>query len=616
MTARAAHVVEVARHEEGRGSGRSRLALLAVTLAACFSPVVQCAGTQDLTCTLSLDVNCNCLAVSPDGTRVALGLMDGGVEVRDAREGGVIATLPGDTTVTALAFSPDGQFLAEAVLITPSIKLWDVASKQVVRIFGGEDEALSWTALTFSPDGLLLAASSFGGVVYVAAVATGTTAKLFPSHVSQNPSSSDSEDDADTSWMAPLFSPAARFYAAAFSPDGRVLAVGTCHCLSDAYMSAGQCADGAIETWDTTTWEESGNYLGPDHAVVAIAYSSDGESIAGSTPDGDVFLWDASTRETIRDLPGYVQELQALDFSADGRLLVAASRESSSGVPAIWDASTGERLAQVTGHTERIRDIAIAPDGLTLITASSDGTVKFWDVAGLAETKSESSGAIVTPPPTTKVLPLPSGVSATEESDQLVLEATGAFVPAGELSSQVAAELEVIRTAYAEVAGIYAMPSWSMTSILGSLEDDAYAAYQSQSYTAWNELNKRFGLTRVEILSEDLGIFALRFSAHYNAPLLAVEYAAVPGLRYAEPNFVGGDGDDVCLCFDGDAHVYVFDQGTGDCPAGCIEHTYWGVRVRVEGATAAIEPLGRWEADYVGEKPEWLQGLCDGTRWL
>ena len=97
---------------------------------------------------------------------------------------------------------------------------------------------------------------------------------------------------------------------------------------------------------------------------------------------------------------------------------------------------------------------------------------------------------------------------------------------------------------------------------------------------------------------EKRGAVALTFAGRYNMPLVAEEYARLPNIRYAEPNYMAGDGDDVCLLIDGTKHLYVFDAGSGDCPAGCIDHTYWGFAVDVKGQSHGAGHVGKTTRRY------------------
>lgn len=514
------------------------------------------------------------LAFSPDGSVLASGSRDQTIKLRDAAAGEQLLSLRGHTDqVWSIAFSPDGETLASAS-DDRTIRLWKAATGEVTRALVGHKG--SPRSIAFSPDGRLLASGATDNTVTLWDTATGTELRTLTGHAD---------------WVR----------AVAFSPDGRTLASGS--------------YDNTVKLWDVETGSLLRTLTGHVAAVYSVAFSPDGRLLASGAFDRTVRLWDTVSGALLSKLSGHTDAVRSVAFSPQGNILASGSDDST---VRLWDVDTGLELCSLSSSTYWVTAVAFTPDGRTLASGSWNGAVALWNLAEELDQNGSQPVPTVSSPESRDVVQvaLPTGVSATEESDQLVLEATGAFVPPSDLSSQVAAELAAIRSAYPEVSGIYAMPSWSMTSLLGSFEDDTYAAYQSGSYTAWDELNERFGLTRVDILSEHLGIFALRFSAWYNAPLLAAEYAAVPGLEHMDPNYIGGDGDDVCLCIDGDAHVYVFDEGTGDCPAGCIEHTYWGFRVRVEGSTATIEALGRWEANYGEEKPEWLERRASCTRWL
>src|SRR5262249_16928381 len=78
----------------------------------------------------------------------------------------------GDAGFWALSFSPDGKTLAGGCgRETPSLCLWDVATRKEVRRLGALGEQSATVA--FSPNGKLLASAGFGGEVNLWEVLTG-----------------------------------------------------------------------------------------------------------------------------------------------------------------------------------------------------------------------------------------------------------------------------------------------------------------------------------------------------------------------------------------------------------------------------------------------------------
>jgi WD40 repeat protein len=99
---------------------------------------------------------------SPDGALLAVGVIDGSVRILDVASGEIVNVLHygGETDIHDVTFSPDGKYLATGGRLLAVI-LWDVASGEVVRTFSLTDNSMS---MDFSPDGSILATA--GGREY------------------------------------------------------------------------------------------------------------------------------------------------------------------------------------------------------------------------------------------------------------------------------------------------------------------------------------------------------------------------------------------------------------------------------------------------------------------
>ena len=158
-----------------------------------------------------------------------------------------------------------------------------------------------------------------------------------------------------------------------FSPDGRTLAI------------AGE--RGRVELWDVKTRKELRELTDPaatsEPALAIVRYSPDGKVIAaGSKAANHVTLWAAATgrvidRPIITKPPG--SGAQALAFSRDSKRIAAPGAPGTVG---IWEVATGKRIgAPLAIGSDDVEDAIFAGDGRTLIVSDDSGSVSMVDIA-------------------------------------------------------------------------------------------------------------------------------------------------------------------------------------------------------------------------------------------
>jgi WD40 repeat protein len=154
----------------------------------------------------------------------------------------------------------------------------------------------------------------------------------------------------------------------AFSPDGKLLAVG----------SGSPSVLGRVEVWDVATRKRQFVRAEKD-GVSAVAFSPNGALLAVGTYGEQARLLDARTGKVRKTLAGKAAFARCLAFSPNGRSLVTGGYDGTIGR---WDVKSGKLTYTFKGGTDKIFTVAVSPDGESLASGGNDATVRLWELDG------------------------------------------------------------------------------------------------------------------------------------------------------------------------------------------------------------------------------------------
>jgi len=245
-------------------------------------------------------------------------------------------------SVNAIAFSPDGRYMATASADSTAMIWRDLGKALLVTLRGHKDwvrsvEFVPNKSLGYEQQRLITASRDGTAIIW----------KM------------------DGTVLYKLEEAGAPLWHAAFSPDGRLA------------VTAGE--DQRVRVYEIGNQASLLTSLDEHQGTVNfVAFSPTGDTLLSASEDGTVRLWSKKENWKLLETLRVGSPVLAARFAPNGRFVAAASKDR---MARVW--SLRPRLErQFRGHTDWVADVSFSPDNRYLLTTSFDQTARLWSLEG------------------------------------------------------------------------------------------------------------------------------------------------------------------------------------------------------------------------------------------
>ncbi len=218
--------------------------------------------------------------------------------------GGLEGESPIVDRVTALAYSPDGAVLVSAggePSRAGELELWNAADGAHLRSLADIHSDVIG-AVSFSPDGRLLATGSADRLAKLVDLAAGKVVRTLEGHT---------HHVLGTAWRG------------------------------NQYLVATSSGDGSVKLWNAETGEQVRTLSGFGKEVTGVRFAADSPQCVAASGDTTIRLFNSDSGGHDRSFGGSPDFVQALDISFDGQTVAAGGED---GVLRVWKAADGALL--------------------------------------------------------------------------------------------------------------------------------------------------------------------------------------------------------------------------------------------------------------------------------
>jgi WD40 repeat protein len=307
-------------------------------------------------------------------------------------------------TITALAFTPDGQKLVVGGY--HELTVWDVATARLEKRIATRAERAK--AMVFLPDGKLAVAGGRPGQEGDVRI---FDLQASAGRVDSGVAMLDGVHDPKV-MVKQLLDADDEVLCLALSPDGKKLASGG---SNDRLVNVWDLSPGYAAAKLEQTIENHADW------VMGVAFSPDGKHLLTCSRDKTAKVWDLATKESVLTFPDHQTTVYGVAVHANGKVGFSVGEDnqlrfwnavgegkqiravgghgkpvvrvlrhptqpllltcSADGTVRVWNAENGAAVRTLSGHTDWVYALAISPDGNLVASGSWNGEVKVWKLA-------------------------------------------------------------------------------------------------------------------------------------------------------------------------------------------------------------------------------------------
>jgi WD40 repeat protein len=311
------------------------------------------------------------LIVSPRGFLVSAS-EDNTVRIWDAASNRQRQKFAVDAWIRAIGLSPDGNLLA-ASSFDDAVHVWDTNTSREVYRLAGHGEMGGRRTLSFDPSGQCLLSS--GDDFYLRRWDMKTGKAQLEHAIRPDGVKTPDEDDVDSD-RGNRKNLGMMMGSAVFTPDGKTFV------LDNA---------GNFHLFDTASGKEKAKFPSQQSIHTEMTISASGRYLLAS-PSGDqhsISLWDLRTGKRLWNTLVAGFYAGPVVFSADDRMFATSVDEPNHQI-LIFEMASGQLRHAIRGFRGRVRSLAFFPDGRRLASGLTDSSILIWDLSAAEGTNKGS----------------------------------------------------------------------------------------------------------------------------------------------------------------------------------------------------------------------------------